>query len=1097
MRKSLLFLLGAAMVVPQAQAVTNQAVNPQTGSSGNRADALIVPFTATGNQFEKNEYNQIAVPADAAYSIGIWYYPNGTGGVYDYNHIFAVNPHQTECITWTHFMLSCDADGNYFFNVKNNDGGNMEGDDWDTTTTYSYGSSQDQPVTYCMGPMLHLGQHAMSEWHHVIISVDNANKKLAIYFDGELDKEVELANPLIFSESNYFQFGYFGTNNNKFDEVQFFNRALNADDAKAAYVNAADVQGIASIYTLNAVAEGTTGTFNNELIGGVDVKGIFTRKTYSAWWGIPYNYYNTTGWAEYAPAMVDGRDVSALTTSVKVNPVANGTLTISPVDDATALNEGDNTIPVASSYVVSATPADGYALVALTAKTANGEVVLTNGQQITVLGNTEISAKFSNDFKVITVNNELEIPYTLYHRGIVVAPQEDGSYELLNGETYKIAFTVPFDKVINGITVDGNEIAAADNACEFTVADNTTQIIVNGSYKETVTVTINQPMIDGAQAGTLTVTGWNGEIANGGKAVLGDQLTMSYVPNDGYRFRHYMINGELTAAATLTADADVTLSVDAQAGNEYPAMTHTYTGSIGQQNRYIKSMAQVGGEVLFNAETADELGAEYFPGPANTYLPDGALVNKTGIRAGHFQIDQATKEFAFVFTPWTDAIITPSGSYNTELRWTKYAVYVDWNNDGDFTDEGELAARDDQYPANYDDPTCNSKTISVPSGLAMGTYRMRLVFYEPGDANWYETLFETCQIRNGVAYDFDIDVASDSYDQARTVSVAANFAEGGKVEITGVPDQEEGATTVTTAYKYITAVATPNEGVSFINWSTADGTQLTTETTYAYNGTEDAEFVANFGYVITTEVDGNGRLSIASGSDNYTSGAALAYNSEITITPVPDQGYELTTLTVNDQEVTPASDGTYTFKLTANTNVKAVFGVHTYTITYSATGQGSIAVGADYDSSTHTVLDVIESGAEAADDNLIFVLATPKGTNQINYIKYIDAAGEHVLYHIDGSGTLEVAPEYSDDAEAWYTPSKSIGAVIMGGLDDYNILVDFSGDGSGINGVELDAANGVVEYYNLQGVKVAAENLAPGFYIARQGNKAVKVLINK
>lgn len=67
----------------------------------------------------------------------------------------------------------------------------------------------------------------------------------------------------------------------------------------------------------------------------------------------------------------------------------------------------------------------------------------------------------------------------------------------------------------------------------------------------------------------------------------------------------------------------------------------------------------------------------------------------------------------------------------------------------------------------------------------------------------------------------------------------------------------------------------------------------------------------------------------------------------------------------------------------------------------------------------------------------------------------------------------------------------------MGGLDDYNILVDFTGKGTGINGIELDAANGVVEYYNLQGVKVAAENLAPGFYIARQGNKAVKVLINK
>ena len=1096
MRKSLLFLLGAAMVAPQLQAVDNMAVQPQANSSGNRAEAFIVPYTATGNQFIKNEYNQIAVANDAAYTIGMWYNPNGTGGIYSLNHIFAIAPHKTECITWTHYMLSCDAEGNYFFHVKSNDGGTMEGEDWDTETTYTYqGNTRD--VVYCMGAMLHLGQHAMGEWHHVLISVDNANKHLAIYFDGELDKEVELNAPLTFGESNYLQFGYFGTNNNKFDEVQLFNRALNADDAKAAYANAANVQGVTAIYTLNAVADGSTGTFKNELIGGADVDGIYTRKTYSAYWGIPYNYYNTTGWNEYAPTTDAGRELTETTAPVKVNGVQNGTLTITPVGEAPALNEGENAVPMYSSYVVTATPADGYALVALTAKTANGEITLNVGQQICILGNTEISAKFSNDFKTVAVENELEIPFTLYHSGIVVDPLENGSYQLLNEETYKMVFEVPFDKVLNGITVDGNEIAAADNACEFTVGNNTSAVTVNASYKESVTVTINQPMIDGAQAGTLTVTGWNGEIENGGKAVVGDILTMSYVSNDGYRFRHYMVNGELTAAATLTAEADLTLGIDAQAGNEYPAMTHTYTNGISQQNRYIKSMAQVGGEVLFNAETADELGAEYFPGPAGTYLSEGAYVNKTGIRAGHFQIDQATKEFTFTFTPWTDPIITPSGSYTTELRWTKYAVYVDWNNDGDFTDEGELAAVDDQYPANYDDPTCNSKTISVPEGLAMGTYRMRMIFYEPGNANWYETIFETNQIRNGVAYDFDIDVASDSYEQARTISVASNFADGGKVEITGVPEQEEGATEITTAYKYITLAATPNEGVSFINWSDADGVQMTTETTYVYNGTEDAKFTANFGFVVTTEVEGSGRLSIASGSDNYPSGSALVYGAEVTITPVADQGYELTSLTLNGEEVTLASDGTYTFKLTENANLKAVYGVHTYTITYSTTGQGSMAVGTDYDADTHEVLDIIESGAEASDDNLIFVLATPAAGEQINFIKYFDANGEHTLYHIDGTGEYEIASDYSDDADAWYTPAKAIGLVIMGGLDDYNILADFTGEGTGINGIELDAANGVVEYYNLQGVKVAAENLAPGFYIARQGNKAVKVLINK
>ncbi len=47
---------------------------------------------------------------------------------------------------------------------------------------------------------------------------------------------------------------------------------------------------------------------------------------------------------------------------------------------------------------------------------------------------------------------------------------------------------------------------------------------------------------------------------------------------------------------------------------------------------------------------------------------------------------------------------------------------------------------------------------------------------------------------------------------------------------------------------------------------------------------------------------------------------------------------------------------------------------------------------------------------------------------------------------------------------------------------------------SGVEGVEADV-NAPVEYYNLQGQKVAAESLVPGIYVIRQGNKASKVLV--
>jgi len=47
----------------------------------------------------------------------------------------------------------------------------------------------------------------------------------------------------------------------------------------------------------------------------------------------------------------------------------------------------------------------------------------------------------------------------------------------------------------------------------------------------------------------------------------------------------------------------------------------------------------------------------------------------------------------------------------------------------------------------------------------------------------------------------------------------------------------------------------------------------------------------------------------------------------------------------------------------------------------------------------------------------------------------------------------------------------------------------------GVDDVAVDTNDSAVEYFNLQGVRVDADNLTPGIYVRRQGNKAVKVII--
>ena len=48
---------------------------------------------------------------------------------------------------------------------------------------------------------------------------------------------------------------------------------------------------------------------------------------------------------------------------------------------------------------------------------------------------------------------------------------------------------------------------------------------------------------------------------------------------------------------------------------------------------------------------------------------------------------------------------------------------------------------------------------------------------------------------------------------------------------------------------------------------------------------------------------------------------------------------------------------------------------------------------------------------------------------------------------------------------------------------------------NGVEDVSMDDANAPVEYFNLQGVKVGADNLTHGIYVRRQGRSVSKIVI--
>ena len=106
------------------------------------------------------------------------------------------------------------------------------------------------------------------------------------------------------------------------------------------------------------------------------------------------------------------------------------------------------------------------------------------------------------------------------------------------------------------------------------------------------------------------------------------------------------------------------------------------------------------------------------------------------------------------------------------------------------------------------------------------------------------------------------------------------------------------------------------------------------------------------------------------------------------------------------------------------------------------------------------------------------------------YVFTPSAAGEAYQMTFDHAGNLLIAGRsafqaYTLPREAVETVTPAPAADIINGL-------------SGVENIEIegfDANDAPAEYFNLQGIRVAADQLTPGFYIERRGNSARKIMV--
>ena len=190
------------------------------------------------------------------------------------------------------------------------------------------------------------------------------------------------------------------------------------------------------------------------------------------------------------------------------------------------------------------------------------------------------------------------------------------------------------------------------------------------------------------------------------------------------------------------------------------------------------------------------------------------------------------------------------------MKWCHAIVYVDWNRDGDFDDEGEQLfkvgydVKDSNIPSDYNLPVngnpdvCDfTRTITVPADATIGTTRMRIQFTDAWHSKDVLDPVHTAMdvIDKGGVYDFDVTVNEGVTVEEYTVTWAEPV--NGTLEVTvgqGITIQS-GATVEAGAS--ITVTATPAEGYQ-LETLTVGGEALENGASYAVNS--DVEIVATF-----------------------------------------------------------------------------------------------------------------------------------------------------------------------------------------------------------------------------------------------------------
>lgn len=721
MKKFLLFS-AIALVASLMPAKANTAFT-KTQSGFNMENAtenrFRVAYNATGHE--------LPMTTDDSYTIGFWvnrtalFDKNGVSGLVGKSVIAGFVSERLEN-DWNAWALTVDNDS-----IVNIDG-------WGGTGSHNIDGFKME----------------LNKWYYMMVAIDNTTKECRVYLD---DKKV-ISTPISGGGMAFtpnpaegtpiFRFGGFGFTG-QFDNISFFNRALDDDEALIAYYAP---QKLTPECTALFDFEDQTNIAKNSAVDGAEIDayweqiegGLLAQNGVTGLQGKTLDngeYYKFTTLTPTENNFVESYEMPAIPslsiTIPELQSYDHATLTLTK-EDGTELHAGDVLeYELGDKIFTSATSEEDYAIIKITRLT---RVLNNNDHFYPVYDIREwrpINIELRYDKVTMTVENYQDFNYTIVYADDDSEVNPDA---VLYGRTLKLTLGDNAGKTLDAIKVDGVELTPnADGTYTFVRPAMDFTLTIEGHVNEMFNIIIAR-----TEGGTITVTDDEGNtVASNSPIAEGITLTVTATPDEGNSMQLRLNGTDINSGATHEVHSDVVVAV-----------VFGEPGTQVEEPEYCVPSADA--TATDKSTTTTNTGR----GVTNVKLTDGTNTTNvagTGTSNGRNIYSDKT---ATVFNTEAGKNVTFTATGSGE--WMNTAIYIDFDRNG-FDANDRLYNTYDLSGNHYSAIACSGQ-FAIPADIATGDYRARYVLdWQSVDPCYYRYGQNGSNTNNGEMYlDFTIHV---------------------------------------------------------------------------------------------------------------------------------------------------------------------------------------------------------------------------------------------------------------------------------------------------------------------------------------------------